>query len=158
MDATDKWILEILAQRADATATEISAAVNLSIPAVNKRIQRLRRNGVIRNFTVLTDGKKAGKGILAFVFLVLQYNAGVEPLMEYIQSDADVLECYAVTGDYDYIIKVCAEDVESLEDKILHLKRQKGVLKSHTMLSLMEHKFQPTILPIIPERENDHEA
>ena len=86
MDVTDKRILEILAQRADTTATDISAAVNLSIPAVNKRIQRLRRNGVIRNFTVLTDGKKAGKGILAFVFLVLQYNAGVEPLMEYILS------------------------------------------------------------------------
>ena len=158
MDITDKRILEILSRRADATATEISASVNLSIPAVNKRIQRLRQNGVIRNFTVLTDGKKVGKGILAYVFLVLQYNAGESALMEYIQRDPDVLECYAVTGDYDYIIKVCAEDMESLEDKILCLKRQKGVLKSHTMLSLMEHKFQPTILPTIPERENDHET
>ena len=158
MDITDKRILEILSRRADATATEISASVNLSIPAVNKRIQRLRQNGVIRNFTVLTDGKKVGKGILAYVFLVLQYNAGEAALMEYIQRDPDVLECYAVTGDYDYIIKVCAEDMESLEDKILCLKRQKGVLKSHTMLSLMEHKFQPTILPTIPERENDHET
>lgn len=109
MDAIDKHILQILAQRSDATATEIGSAVNLSIPAVNKRIQRLRKEGIIRGFTLLTDGKKTGKGILAFVFLVLQYNVGLEPLMEYIARDPDVLECYAITGDYDYIIKICAE-------------------------------------------------
>jgi len=158
LDAIDKRILQILARRGDATATEIGAAVNLSIPAVNKRIQRLRKEGIIRGFTLLTDGKKTGKGVLAFVFLVLQYNVGLEPLMEYIARDPDVLECYAITGDYDYIIKICAEDVESLEEKILHLKRQKGVLKSHTMLSLMEHKCCPTILPTIHERKNDHET
>jgi len=158
MDTTDKRILKLLSEHADATATDISAAVNLSIPAVNKRIRRLCKEGIIRSFTVITDGKKAGKSILAFVFLALQYNTGHEPLMKFIDRDPDVLECYAITGDYDYLIKVCAEDVEALEDKILFLKRQKGVLKSHTMLSLMEHKFSPTILPTIHERENDHEA
>ena len=134
MDVTDKRILEILAQRADTTATDISAAVNLSIPAVNKRIQRLRRNGVIRNFTVLTDGKKAGKGILAFVFLVLQYNAGVEPvpLSEYTEVilepfygslyykanqsrllQADTVYAYEPPGDVHLYLE--RENVDSLD-------------------------------------------
>ena len=46
-------------------------------------------------------------------------------------------------------MKICAKDVESLEDKLLSLKRLKGVIKSYTMLSLMEHKLAPTALPDI---------
>ena len=147
MDQIDKMIVQILAGDANTSATQIGAAVGLSIPAVNKRIRRLQEEGVIRSFTVLTDGKKIGKPILAHILLVLRYGDGVESFVKYIRSDPDILECYAVTGEYDYILKVCAADVESLEEKLLQLKRQKGVVKSHTMLSLMEHKLQPTILP-----------
>ena len=48
---------------------------------------------------------------------------------------------------YDYILKICARDVESLEAKLLLLKKQKGVVKSHTMLALMEHKLSAAALP-----------
>lgn len=147
MDATDRKILEILSENAHASATEIGGRVNLSIPAVNKRIQRLQKEGVIRRFTVLTDGKKIEKPMIAFILLVLRYGDGAEALQEYIEKEPDVLECYAVTGEYDYLLKVCARDVEQLEALLLRLKRQKGVVKSHTMLSLQEHKFGPTILP-----------
>lgn len=155
MDATDRKILEILSENANATSTEIGQQVNLSIPAVNKRIQRLQKEKIIRRFTVLTDGKKIGKPIMAYILVVLRYSDGAEAIQEYIHQDPDVLECYAVTGEYDYILKVCARDVEALEEKLLHLKRQKGVVKSHTMLSLQEHKFEPTILP--DEEEDCHE-
>ena len=63
------------------------------------------------------------------------------------KRDKDIPECYAVTGDYDYILKICAKDVEILEEKLLSLKKLKGVVKSHTMLSLMEHKLAPAALP-----------
>lgn len=152
MDTTDKRILKLLSKNAGATATEIGAAVNLSVPAVNKRILKLSESGVIRSFTVLTDPKTVGKPVVAFVLLVLQYGEGVDNLMKYVSCDPDILECYAVTGEYDYIIKVCATSVEALEEKLLHLKKQKGVIKSHTMLSLMEHKFNPTMLPDDKER------
>ena len=147
MDAIDKKILDILSRHANTSATEISSLVNLSVPAVNKRIGRLQGNGTIRSFTVLTDPKKVGKPIVAFILLVLQHREGVDNLMQCIQADDDILECYAITGEYDYIIKVCVPSVEALEDKLLLLKKQRGVMKSHTMLSLMEHKFTPTILP-----------
>ena len=54
-----------------------------------------------------------------------------------------------MTGDYDYILKICARDVEALEEKLLTLKKQNGVVKSHTMLALMEHKLSPCALPDI---------
>ena len=154
MDAVDQRILKLLVRNSDMTAAEIGAKVNLSIPAVNKRISKLRESGVIRSFTVLTDQKKVKKPITAYILLTIQYGAAVENLMSCIRSDPDILECFAVTGDYDYIIKICAADMEGLEEKLLRLKGQKGVMKSHTMLSLMEHKFTPTALPDLDGEEN----
>lgn len=154
MDRTDAKILEILAENANVTAAEIGEHVNLSIPAINKRIQKLQKEGIIKNFTVITAGKKVNKPIMAFILLVMRYGEGVDALLEYMEQDGDILECYAVTGEYDYLIKICAEDVEALEDKLLRLKKQKGVIKSYTMFSLMEHKFKPTILPDIKDVED----
>jgi len=147
MDEIDCKILHILSENADATATEMMAQVNLSIPAINKRISKLRRSGVIRQFSIIVDPEKVGKPIQAFILVVLQQPSGAAKLTEYIRSDPDILECYAVTGEYDYIIKVCAQNVEHLEEKLNLLKQQKGVAKSYTMLSLMEHKFRACILP-----------
>jgi Lrp/AsnC family leucine-responsive transcriptional regulator len=137
----------MLSEDAMISATEIGSAVNLSIPAVNKRIQKLKEGGVIRSFTVLTDEKKVAKPICAFIMLTVKYGEGVAALNDYVKRDADVLECYGITGDYDYILKICARDVEALEGKLLSLKKLKGVVKSYTMLSLMEHKLAPTALP-----------
>ena len=147
MDVIDNKILKILSENADTSATEIGKAVNLSVPAVNKRIQRLKNEGVIERFTIITDSKKLNKTITAFVFIVMQYGDSIKSLLEYADSEQDILECYSVTGEYDYMLKICANDIESLEDKILCIKNNKGVMKSHTMISLMEHKFVPTVLP-----------
>lgn len=151
MDITDKKILKLLSQNADITATEISSKVNLSVPAVNKRILRMQKDGIIDYFTIVTNPQKLDKTITAFVFIVMQYGDSIKSLLEYANNEPDILECYSVTGDYDYMLKICAKDIESLEEKILKIKNKKGVMKSHTMISLMEHKFSPTILPDIQE-------
>lgn len=151
MDITDKKILEILSKNANTTATEIGSQVNLSVPAVNKRILRLEKEGVIDYFTIVTNPKMIDKTIIAFVFIVMQYGDRIKSLLEYADSEPDVLECYSVTGEYDYMLKICAKDIESLEEKILCIKNNKGVMKSHTMISLMEHKCKPTVLPDVTE-------
>lgn len=147
MDAVDKKILQLLAANAYTTRTTIGAAVGLSVPAVNKRIAKLREKGIIKNFTVLTDPVAVEKPIIAYVLLVIQYGASVDKILNYVNQDPDILECQAVTGEYDYIVKICAASVEAFEAKLLHLKKQQGVLKSHTMLCLQEHKCKPAVLP-----------
>lgn len=149
MDIIDKKILKILSKDANTTATEISNLVNLSVPAVNKRIFRMQKEGIIDYFTIVTNPKMLDKTITAFVFIVMQYGDSIKSLLEYSENEPDVLECYSITGEYDYILKICAKDIESLENKILDIKSIKGVIKSHTMISLMEHKFVPTRLPDI---------
>ena len=149
MDITDKRILDLLAQSANMTATEIGKQVGLSVPAVNKRLLKLQNDGVIERFTVITDAAKVEKTITAFVFIVMKYGESVKALLKYAEDERDILECYSITGDYDYLLKICAKDIESLENKILEIKNIKGVIKSHTMISLMEHKFAATVLPDI---------
>lgn len=149
MDAIDAGILKILSENADTPVTEISQSINLSVPAINKRIRKLTREGVIRRYTVLTNGKKVGKPITAYILIVVQADSAMDTLLDYVANEPDILECSAVTGEYDYLIKVCAADVEALEEKLLRMKKHKGVIKSHTLFSLMEHKFSPTVLPSV---------
>jgi Lrp/AsnC family leucine-responsive transcriptional regulator len=151
MDSIDAKILKLLSGNADMTATDIGENVNLSVPAVNKRIQKLKKDGMIRRYTVLTNGKNVGKPIMAFVLLVVQAGRQGEPFLDYVKNDDDILECFSVTGEYDYLIKVCAADMESLKNKLSQIKLHNGVVKSHTMISLLEQKFSPTILPTITD-------
>ena len=151
MDRIDKQILHILAADAGTQTVDISRAVNLSVPATNKRIARLKKDGVIVSNTVLTDGEKVEKPVLAFIFVVLQYAEGADPFLEFVRQEPDILECYAISGGYDYILKVAAKDIKILEQKLLTIKGQRGVVKSQTMISLMEHKFKPTVLPDMEE-------
>ena len=147
LDHIDRKILQILSEDSAATATEMVPLVNLSIPAINKRIQKLTEAGVIQKFTIVVAPEKVGKPISAFILLVLQQGAKMETLMDFVRNDPDILECAAVTGEYDYLLKVCAADVASLQKKINHLKKYGGVVKSHTMLSLTEYKHQVSALP-----------
>lgn len=147
MDNIDKKILKILAENSNTPSTEVGNAVGLSVPAVNKRILKMKKENIIHSFTITTDKKIVGKPIIAFILIVARYSDTIDTLIEQLNADPDILECYAITGEYDYLLKVCAADVEALENKLLHFKRQKGIVKSHTMFSLMEHKFQPTVLP-----------
>ena len=147
MDTIDRKIIENLSKNADMTATELSKRLHFSVPAVNKRIRQMKREGVIDRFTIVTDNKAVGKPIIAFILIVLKSVEHSTAFFEYAQSDPDILECYAITGEYDCLIKACAASVEALNSKLSILKMQNGVMKSYTLLSLTTHKYSPTVLP-----------
>ena len=146
MDHTDIALIRALAANSELSTAELASTISLSVPAVNKRLARLRSSGIIRT-SIITDPAAAGKPILAFVFVVLDHFSHADSLLQYANEDDDVLECYAVTGEYDYMLKICASSIKALENKLLHLKRSRGIAKSHTQLALMEHKFTPCALP-----------
>ena len=146
MDNIDSKIISELSKHADMTATELSKKLNFSVPAVNKRIRAMKKEGIIQKFTILTDNKKIGKPIMAFILIILKSIEHTEAFFEYVSSDPDVLECHAITGEYDCMLKVCATSVEALDQKLQMLKTHNGVMKSYTMLSLTTHKYAPTVL------------
>ena len=85
MDETDIKILKILAENANTTSTEIGQVVGLSIPAVNKRIQKLQQEQVIRQFTIVADREKVGKPVQAFILVILQSADAATQLLEYVK-------------------------------------------------------------------------
>ncbi len=149
MDELDLKIIRILSDNADVTATEIKKQINLSIPAINKRIQNLKQSGVINNFTIVTNGKKAGKPVTAYIFAILESSEYMDSLLEYVSTDDDILECATITGEYDCLLKICAKNIEELDQKLGFLKKHKGIAKTNTMLSLTSHKYTATIMPCV---------
>lgn len=148
MDKTDIALLRLLGEDADITTTDLSARVNLSVPAINKRLCKLRGAGIIRKSVLLTDPVKIGKPIVAFVLVLLdRFDTASELLCAFANADRDILECYAITGEYDYLLKITAPSIEAFEAKLLRLKKCRGVSKSHTLLALQETKMLPNALP-----------
>ena len=146
MDNTDIRIIKYLAENADISAADIAPDINLSVPAINKRIARMKADGTIRKTTVITDGNAVGKSLSAFILIALSDFSQSESLLDVLKNDPDILECYAVSGEYDYLIKLCARDIDDLEDKLLEMKRVRG-LKSQTLMCLREHKYETAMLP-----------
>jgi Lrp/AsnC family leucine-responsive transcriptional regulator len=146
MDKIDIKIIDELSKNADMTATDLSQKLHFSVPAVNKHIRAMKNSGIIKRFTIITDSKKVGKPIVAFILIVLKSVEHTKVFFEYVENDPDILECYAITGEYDCLIKVCAASVEDLDQKLAILKTHNGVMKSYTMLSLTTHKYAPTFL------------
>lgn len=140
MDSIDAQLLRILAEDARCSATDISKKVNLSIPAVNKRISRLRENGIIERFTIQLNPQKINSSVQAFVLLVVDQYSRVNELLEFVNAKENIVDCYAITGEYDYQLRLYARDITELESILLELKGKKCVSKSHTIFVLMEHK------------------
>ncbi len=152
MDKADALILRQLKKDAGTAGSRLSEMVNLSVPAVNKRISKMKTEGVIRKATVITDGKAIGKPVLVFVLVTVNELIDSNPEYQAMLEDEDVLECYAVSGDYDYILKIAAQDIDDFEGKLLRL-RKNGVMKSQTLMCLREYKFEAAALPEIPGKK-----
>lgn len=147
MDIIDKYLLEILTEDSRCSATEISKQINLSIPAINKRIAKLRETGVIEKFTVQVNPQKIEKSAQAFIMLVVDQYSQINELIDFVNKKKNIVDCYAITGEYDYLLKLYAKDIEELESILLELKGKNCVSKSHTIFALMEHKHSPGPLP-----------
>ena len=147
LDEIDLQILNILNEDASITGTDMAEKVGLSIPATNKRIAKLIDAGVIERYTIRLDPDRIGKPLVAFILVILESVAFFDFFNDFISAEQDVLECYATTGEFDDIMKVCAKDMADLEEKLMGLKRVKGVVKTNTMVSLCTHKAPQGIMP-----------
>lgn len=133
MDRIDMEILELLKINSRVTVSDISKRINLSIPAISDRIKKLEEKDVISQYTTILSRKEMGYDILAFIFVSIERTEPISNFKEKIQGFKHVLECHHIAGEFDYILKVTAEDTEDLERFITEdLKEAAGVFKSRT--------------------------
>lgn len=153
MDKIDKMILKALSENSQITTTQLVPIIHLSIPAINKRIEKLKSSGVIKGFTILTDSAKVGRPVSAYIFVVLDSPARADSFAAFAKGNDNVQECCTVTGNYDMQLRVNVPNIRELENIIQQIKRRQGVVKSQTTIILTEHKYRPTVLPEDEDKE-----
>ena len=118
MDTTDKKLLQLLQADTKKTTKELSVKLNLSITAVYERIKKLEREGIIDKYVALINRNKINKGFVVFCHIkLIQHSKDFLTKFENeVVKLTEVLECFHVSGDYDYILKVCVKDMEEYRE------------------------------------------
>jgi Lrp/AsnC family leucine-responsive transcriptional regulator len=141
MDAIDLRILELLQKDGRATHSEIAKTVGLSAPSVGERVKKLEHSGVIRKYAGILDPERVNRTITAFIAVSLDKPLHAKAFLQRILELDDVLECYHVTGDMDYILKVRTRSTAALESLISNdLRPLDGVQRTRTSVVLSSSK------------------
>jgi len=114
LDDKDLHILRILQRNARATVKEISEQVQLSTTPVHERIKRLEAQGVIQQYATLLNPTMVQKGLMVICYVSLkQHNksAGAK-FIKQIMEMPEVIECYNISGEFDFMLKVVAEHMD----------------------------------------------
>jgi len=147
---TDRRILEILQKQGRIPNVQLAAEVGLSPSAVLERVRKLEERGVIERYVTLLDNRRVGLGTVAFVGVTLHHHQtdAIESFRRFVRDSDKVLECYHVAGAEDYVLKVCARDIDDYERFLLSsLTKTRGVDKVTTMFVLSTLKRE-TALPL----------
>lgn len=136
MDDIDRKIIGALAADSRRALADIGATVGLSPSAVNERIRRLAASGAIRRFTVDADPAALGRGVLAFVWVLLAEGADEAAFRAFAAGHPAVAECHHVTGAWSYLVKVHVASLADLEALLAALKTERFVGRSETILAL----------------------
>jgi DNA-binding Lrp family transcriptional regulator len=108
LDRFDRAILTLLQRDARTTNTALAAKVNLSESACLRRVRALEESGLIEGYTALIDQHKAGFPVNVFVSITLdrQSQAGLEAFESAVRRVPEVMECYLMTGEQDYLMRL----------------------------------------------------
>ncbi|CAM4054584.1 MULTISPECIES: Lrp/AsnC family transcriptional regulator [Flavobacterium] len=118
LDDIDKKLLELMQLDTKRTTKELSLKLHLSVTAVYERIKKLEREQVINKYVALLDKSKVDKNFVVFCHIKLtQHNIDLISQFEkeVVKLD-EVLECFHVSGDYDYILKIYVKDMEAYRE------------------------------------------
>lgn len=118
LDEKDLSILRLLQGNARITVKEIAETVHLSTTPVHERIKRMEESGVIRQYATLVDHTKINKSLMAICYVSLKEHnkkAGAK-FIEAINGMNEVIECYNISGEFDFMLKVVVENMDAYYD------------------------------------------
>jgi Lrp/AsnC family transcriptional regulator, leucine-responsive regulatory protein len=148
MDEIDRQILDMLQRDGKISQARIAESVGLTTPSVNERIKKLETRGFIRRFTALLDPRQVGMAAVAHVDVQLEHPSYERAFLDEIEGLLAVQECYSISGDYGYRLKVRARDLEHLEALLRErIQTIRGIARTRVDLSLSIKK-DSTLLPV----------
>lgn len=150
LDKFDIRLLVALQRNAQSTHAQLGEQIHLSASQVSRRIARLQASGLVQRYVALLDPAMAGLGVRAITYVSLLRNGGDEgtAFEKAIAAIPEVLECYSVTGESDYILQIVAASLDDLSESVFkRLTALKGVSSIRSNIVLQRIK-STTELPL----------
>lgn len=149
LDDLDLEILRHLQRDGRITNADLAKSVGLSPPSVLQRVRALERGGYIKGYTALLDPERLGLSVTAFamISLALHQDMPIERFRRAVLDIDEVLECYHVSGDYDFLLKISVRDMRAYEALIREkISRIRGIGKINSCFVFGTPK-QTTAIP-----------
>ncbi len=150
LDGTDRAILALLQEDAGLSHAELGERVGVSAASAWRRIKRLEEGGLIRARVALVDPARAGLTVQVIITVTLRYHGDGqrEAFEAWADKRPEVMSCYALTGDKDYVLHVVVEDMAAYDHFLTgDLLHQDYVASASSSIVLREIKYT-TALPI----------
>ncbi len=147
-DAIDKKLLEYLQADSKQTNKQLSNKLGLSVTAVYERIKKLEKSGFITNYVALVDRQQVDKNFVTFCHIKLEKHTQsyVLKFEKAVAGLNEVLECYHVSGEYDYLLKVLVKDMQAFREFMVHkLTSINHIGSTHSMFVINEVKYGTAI-------------
>lgn len=150
IDATDIKLLRALQANARLTVKELAARVNLSTTPVFKRVQRMERDGIIKGYIAVLNAEKLNRGFVVFCQVKMN-RLGRDIAADFantIKRIPEVTECYNISGQYDYLLKIHAPNMKYYQEFVLNVLGtipHLGSLESTFVMDEIKHDYGITL-------------
>lgn len=146
LDTIDIRILEMLQENSNITTKELAERVNLSATPVFERIKRLEKEGYIKKYVAIVDSAKLNSGFCVFCNIRLKKHSKecIIHFTESILNVKEITECYNISGDYDFMLKICVNSMSHYQEfveNVLGTIESIGSLHSLFVLKEVKHTY-----------------
>ncbi len=150
IDETDRRILAVLQEDASSSHAEVGNQAGVSAASAWRRIKRLEEDGILMRRVALVDARKAGLDVAVSVTVQLRHHGDGqrEAFEDWVRGHPEVMECYALTGDRDYVLRVVVPDMGAYDHFLTgNLLHQECVASASSSIVLRQVKYT-TALPV----------
>lgn len=149
-DQIDRKILRALQRNARITHKELAAQLDLSITPVFERIKKLERKGIIKHYAAILDPEKVEHGLTVFLQIKLQVHdhKSIALLVDEVNRLDEIMECYHITGESDYLLKVLVKDMKAYEEFVVEKLTKIPGIANMTSCIVMSTTKQKTEMSI----------
>ena len=150
IDEIDVKILSVLQKDAAINVQELADKVGISKTPCWRRLKKLQQEGYIQKQVALLDRKKLGLSMMAYVQVTMLDHeiSTLNKFLDFIEDSPFILECNAIAGNFDYVLKVVVKDTEQLETFLMRQLLSLGVIQSTNTNFILREKKNTTALPL----------
>lgn len=144
-DQTDMGILQLLQEDARLTHKELAHRLHKTVTPIHIRVRRLQEEGYIKRYAAILNQDKIGKSLTAFTQVQVKEHSqeGLMAFKNEIIKITEVMECYHMTGSFDFLLRIVIRDMKEYNDVLIHkLAKVKdiGHVESFFVISEIKHE------------------